>query len=172
MGTTDSKQKLGERVMAARKKLQDDIKIQCERVKDIESTSPQTIKVIINSVAESFSTCSPFLESILLVAWQLNPEECSKIIIDSCKRVLNAPISKAEYEWFIKYVFPSSVWMFKYKNNRFMYEELIDIVNDMQQGIIDSMDSIYNHLQSHPKWKQLLNINIYKIIQKLVYCKN
>eukprot|EP01084_Bolivina_argentea_P022180 41228_1 len=90
MGATDSKQKLGERVIAARKKLQDDMKIQSERAKDIESQSPQTIKVIINSVAESFKTCSPFLESILLVAWQLNPEECAKIVVDSCKRVLNA----------------------------------------------------------------------------------
>eukprot|EP01084_Bolivina_argentea_P022182 41230_1 len=115
MGATDSKQKLGERVIAARKKLADDIKIQSERVKDIESKSPETIKVIMKSISESFKSCSPFLEPILLIAWQLNPEQCGKIILDACKRVLNAPINKDEYEWFIKYVFPSSIWMFKNK---------------------------------------------------------
>eukprot|EP01084_Bolivina_argentea_P305942 528570_1 len=134
MGTTDSKQKLGERVVAARKKLADDTKIQSERVKEIESKAPETGKVIMNSIAESFKNCSPFLESILLIAWKLNQEECSKIIVETCKRVLNAPINKDEYEWFIKYVFPSSIWMFKNKNNRFMYEELIEISNNMQQN--------------------------------------
>eukprot|EP01084_Bolivina_argentea_P244312 409306_1 len=113
MGAGDSKQKLGERVRAARKKLADDMKIQSERVNDIKSKAPQTTKVIMDSVAESFKNCSPFLESILLVAWELNQQQCSKIILDTCKRVLNAPINKGEYEWFIKYVFPSSIWMFK-----------------------------------------------------------
>eukprot|EP01084_Bolivina_argentea_P106574 190682_1 len=115
MGSTDSKQKLGERVLAARQKLSHDTKIQSERVNDIESNSPQTIKVILNSVTQSFKSCSPFLESILLIAWKLNPEKCSKIILDRCKSILNSPINKDEYEWFIKYVFPSSIWMFKNK---------------------------------------------------------
>eukprot|EP01084_Bolivina_argentea_P187472 322916_1 len=158
MGATDSKQKLGERVIAAKKKLEDDVKVQSERVKDIKSKAPETIKVIINSVAESFKTYSPFLESVLLTAWEIDPEECGKIVLNSCVKVLNAPIKKEEYEWFMKYVFPSSIWMFKTKTNRFMYEELIDTTNNMQQGIVDSMNSIYSHLESHPKWNQLLNI--------------
>eukprot|EP01084_Bolivina_argentea_P022181 41229_1 len=90
MGAADSKQKLGERVIAARKKLADDKKIQSERIKDIESKSPQTIKIIMKSIAASFKSCSPFLEPILLIAWQLDPEKCSKIILNTCKRVLNA----------------------------------------------------------------------------------
>eukprot|EP01083_Nonionella_stella_P219842 787079_1 len=106
MGTTDSKQKLGETVMATRHKLAEDKKIDSER----ESKAAETIKVIMKSVDESFKSCSPFLESILLIAWQTNSEECGKIILDACKRVLTGPINKNEYEWFIKYVFPSSVW--------------------------------------------------------------
>eukprot|EP01084_Bolivina_argentea_P187475 322921_1 len=133
MGATDSKQKLGERVIAARKKLQNDIKLQSERINEIESKSPETLKVMIQSVAESFKSCSPFLEPTLLIAWQSNPEQCQNIILDSCRKVLSAPIHKEEYKWFIQYVFPSSIWMFKTKQNRFMYEELIDITNDMQK---------------------------------------
>eukprot|EP01083_Nonionella_stella_P201909 738154_1 len=166
MGATDSKQKLGERVLAARKKLADDMKIQSERVADIESKSPETKKVIMKSITDSFKSCSPFLESILLVAWQINPEECGKIIVDTCQRVLNAPINKDEYEWFIKYVFPSSIWMFKNKKNRFMYEELINIANNMQQNIVDSMNSIYSHLEYHKYWKQILNISNQNIVER------
>eukprot|EP01084_Bolivina_argentea_P189853 326394_1 len=166
MGTTDSKQKLGERVLAARKKLADDMKIQSERVTDIESKSPETKKVIMKSITDSFKSCSPFLESILLVAWRINPEECGKIIVDTCQRVLNAPINKDEYEWFIKYVFPSSIWMFKNSKNRFMYEELIDIANNMSSGIINSMDSIYDHLKYHPKWKQLMEIKTQTFVSR------
>eukprot|EP01084_Bolivina_argentea_P058180 106247_1 len=113
MGTTDSKQKLGQRVLAARRKLDEDIKLQSDRSKDLESKSPETMKAIIKSIAESFKSYSPFLEQTLLLAWQANPKECQEIVINSCKKVLSAPIIKSEYEWFIHYVFPSSIWMFK-----------------------------------------------------------
>ncbi len=72
MGAADSKQKLGERVIAAKTKLADDVKIQSERVEHIKTKAPETIKVIMNSVAQSFKTYSPFLESVLLTAWQLD----------------------------------------------------------------------------------------------------
>eukprot|EP01084_Bolivina_argentea_P197006 337679_1 len=121
MGTTDSKQKLGERVIAARRKLDEDIKLQSSRSRDLQTKSPQTMKAIIKSIAESFKSCSPFLEPTLLIAWQADPEQCKNIIINSCKKVLSAPIIREEYEWFQQYVFPSSIWMFKTNTNRFMY---------------------------------------------------
>eukprot|EP01084_Bolivina_argentea_P189856 326402_1 len=167
MGTADSKQKLGERVIAARKKLEDDKKMQFERIKEIETQSPQTIKVIMQSVEESFKSCSPFLEPTLLMAWESNPEQCQNIVLNSCRKVLNAPINKNEYQWWLKYVFPSSIWMFKAKQkNRFMYEELIDIANNMSSGIINSMDSIYDHLKYHPKWKQLMEIKTQTFVSR------
>eukprot|EP01084_Bolivina_argentea_P081611 147773_1 len=125
MGTTDSKQKLGERVIAARRKLNEDIKLQSDRTKELQSRSPETMKAMIKSIALSFKSCSPFLEPTLLVAWQYDPVQCQKIVIDSCKKVLSAPINKDEYRWFIQYVFPSSIWMYKTNENRYMYEELI-----------------------------------------------
>ncbi len=39
-----------------------------------------------------------------------------------------------------------------------MYEELLNIAKDMSQDIIDSMDSIYKHLQTHEKWNEIINI--------------
>eukprot|EP01084_Bolivina_argentea_P037754 69806_1 len=166
MGATDSKQKLGERVIAARKKLEDDKKMQSERIKEIESQSPKTIKVIMQSVEESFKSCSPFLEPTLLMAWESNPKQCQNIVLNSCRKVLNAPVNKDEYKWWLKYVFSSSIWMFKTKTNRFMYEELIDIVNDMQIDIIKSMNSIYNHLESHPVWQQVVNIKNQTLVSR------
>ena len=72
--------------------------------------------------------------------------------------MLKAPIIKAEYEWFQTYVFPSSVWMFETKANRHMSDELLDIARNMSADIIRSMDSIYEHLQSHKKWSNLMDI--------------
>ncbi len=172
MGTTDSKQKLGERVIAARKKLTNDKQIQSERVKEIRSQTPETLKVIMESVRDSFKTCSPFLEPTLLIAWEANPEECAKIILNACGRVLNAPIVKDEYEWFMKYVFPSSVWMFQTtENGPFMYEELINIAHSMSAGIIDTMDSIYSHLKSHPKFEQLLAVENETVVSRQDHSK-
>ncbi len=69
MRATDSKQRMGEKVIAARKKLEEQKEMQLDRLKLFESKSPETVKVMIESIAQSFKTCSPFLEHTLLIAW-------------------------------------------------------------------------------------------------------
>ena len=166
MGTTDSKQKLGERVIAARRKLSEDIKLQQQRSQEIQSKSPQTMAAAIKSIQESFETYSPFLQPTLLIAWAANPQKCTNIIISACKRVLSAPIMTDEYEWFMQYVFPSSVWMFETEQKRFMFEELMSVANNQSADIIQNMDSIYTHLESHQKWKQIMAIQNQTIISR------
>eukprot|EP01084_Bolivina_argentea_P113077 201620_1 len=109
MGNTDSAQQLGERVITARRKLEEDKKTQSERSQFFQSKSPESLKVMVDNIDEAFKTCSPFLESVLLVAWKCEPKRCKDIVLKSCTKVLKAPIIKSEYEWFKKYVFPSSI---------------------------------------------------------------
>eukprot|EP01083_Nonionella_stella_P131387 399154_1 len=90
MGTTDSKQRLGEKVIEARKKLEEQTEIQNDRFQFFETKSPQTIKVIFDSIDQSFKTSSPFLEQTLLIAWQSNAKRAEEIILQSCKKVLSA----------------------------------------------------------------------------------
>ncbi len=156
MGNTDSAQQLGQRVIAARRKLKEDRQIQTERSEFFKAQSPESIKVMIDSIERAFETCSPFLESVLLVVWKCDPQKCRNIVLASCQKVLKAPIIKAEYEWFRKYVFPSSVWMFETENKRYMSDELLEIARNMSAHIIGSMDSIYEHLQTHKRWKDLM----------------
>ena len=47
---------------------------------------------MMTNIANSFKTCSPFLQHTLLIAWQSDPAKCQQIIIKSCKKVLTAPI--------------------------------------------------------------------------------
>eukprot|EP01084_Bolivina_argentea_P212182 360721_1 len=166
MGNTDSAQQLGQRVIAARRKLEEDRKTQEERSQFLKTKSPASITVMTNSIEQSFKTYSPFLESVLLVVWKCNPERCKNIILSSCKKVLCAPIIAAEYEWFQQYVFPSSVWMFEISSNRYMYEELLDIANNMSADIITSMDNIYKHLQYHWQWKKLMDIKNQTVVSR------
>ena len=100
MGTGTSKQMLGERVMGARKKLESDEEMQAERLKQLSSAAPETQEVIVQSIADSFKRCSPFSDSLLLVAFAANPEEVKRVLTKACKKVLSAPIDKREYEWF------------------------------------------------------------------------
>ena len=99
MGVGISKQRLGERVLAARKKLEADRKMQAARAALIMSSSPQTLDVMVQSIAEAFKTCSPFSEPTLLVAFEANPEEVQRVLTKACKQVLSAPIDKEEYAW-------------------------------------------------------------------------
>eukprot|EP01084_Bolivina_argentea_P177807 307484_1 len=166
MGATDSKQRLGEKVIAARKKLEEHKEMQSDRFKFFESKSPETVKVILHSIAQSFKTCSPFLEQTLLIAWQSDPKQCQQIILQSCKKVLSAPIINDEYQWFQQYVLPSSIWFYKINDNKYMFEELFNIVQNMSTEIIDTMNSVYSLFQSHPKWKQLMKIKNESIISR------
>eukprot|EP01084_Bolivina_argentea_P212184 360725_1 len=160
MGNTDSAQKLGERVITARRKLEEDQKAQSERSEFFQSKSPESVAVMVDSIDSAFKLCAPFLESVLLVVWQCEPERCKDIVLKSCKKVLKAPIIKSEYEWFKTYIFPSSIWMFKSIKNpdRYMYDQLLDIAELHSKTIMTSMDSIYDSLKYQNGWKQLMNI--------------
>ena len=77
----------------------------------------------------------------------------------SCKQVLSAPIDKAEYAWFTRYVFPSSVWVQRSRAGAFMFEELLRVTKGMSGKIDASMQSIFAHLQTHAEWHKVLAIH-------------
>ena len=158
MGNADSAQKLGERVLIAKTKLKQNLETETERYEYLKNNCPNMLNAALESVKASFDTYSPFLEPTLLLAWIYNKETCEKIVLGSVRKVLSAPIDKKEYLWFKEYVFESSLWFLKSKNNVFMYEKLLNVAKDMSKDIIESMDSIYEHLSSHKKWEQVMHI--------------
>ena len=97
---TSSQQRLGARVMGGRKKLEADKAMQAARVAQLQAACPETLEVVVRSVADSFLRCAPFSDSLLLVAFAANPEETQRILSKSCKKVLGSPIRKADYDWF------------------------------------------------------------------------
>eukprot|EP01084_Bolivina_argentea_P050029 91983_1 len=160
MGATDSKQKLGEKVTSARKKLEENSKIYSQRSNEFNTKSSKMSQYMIENISKSFKYCSPFAEPTLLTAWYSNPTKCEEIILNSCRKVLNAPIIAQEWDWFQKYVFPSTIWMLKSTQNRnkCMYEKLLDIANTFSNDIMNSMDAIYDSLQHQNGWKDLMEI--------------
>ena len=100
MGAGASKQQLGERVQRACKKLEADLAMQVARTEQVRGASPDTLEVMVNSIADAFERCSPFSDATLLVAFKANPEEVQRVMTKSCKKVLSAPIRADEFEWF------------------------------------------------------------------------
>lgn len=150
MGSASSKQRLGDRVLAARKKLLADTAMQKARYEQLLAASPETLDVLVRSIGAAFSTHSAFPEAALLVAFAANPEEVQRIISKCCKKLLSAPIAPAEYEWFMRYVFPSSVWLQRGKDGQFMFERMLQITQSMAEKIRQSMDDIHVHLAASP----------------------
>ena len=79
--------------------------MQAARTEQVGAASKETLEVIVRSITDSFARCSPFSESLLLVAFKANPEEVQRVLTKSCKKVLSAPIRKDEYEWFLVCVY-------------------------------------------------------------------
>eukprot|EP00485_Elphidium_margaritaceum_P003782 CAMPEP_0202706196 /NCGR_PEP_ID=MMETSP1385-20130828/18651_1 /ASSEMBLY_ACC=CAM_ASM_000861 /TAXON_ID=933848 /ORGANISM="Elphidium margaritaceum" /LENGTH=717 /DNA_ID=CAMNT_0049364609 /DNA_START=109 /DNA_END=2262 /DNA_ORIENTATION=- len=166
MGGVESRQKLGERVTAARKKLQEDSKMQSELTTALRANSSSTLNFVLDRMEAAFDRFSPFLERSLLVAWSADSERCKGFALKACKKVLSAPIKQSEYDWFKQYVMPSSIWMQKTKDDRFMYEELMTVVKKQSLDIVQTMDSVFNHLQTHPKWQQLMAIEHRTVVDR------
>ena len=80
MGSGSSKERLSERISAARKKLAADKQLQAALTKQIESASRDTLNEIVRSIGDSIRRCSPFSERLLLVAFQANPEEVQRML--------------------------------------------------------------------------------------------
>jgi len=159
MGSGSSKQRMGERVTAGRRKLEHGLALQSERVRLMESTSPKTLEVAVESIAESFSLCSPFLEGTLLTAFKADPKRVEEVVTASTRKVLSAPIKEVEWDWFKQYVVPSSVWMLRTADDsQFMFERLMEIAKGLSQRITAEMDSIYDHLQTHKDWESIVAI--------------
>lgn len=163
---SSSRQRLGERAAAAQKQLASDEQMASERVQQLKSTSPETLDVAVKSLVHSLKRCSPFSDSLLLLAFAANPEETKRALTKACKKVLSAPIRKDEYEWFLQHVFPSTVWMMKGNDDRFLFEDMLFIVEGMTQKIDDSMNSIYEHLKTHRQWQQLTAIANQSIVER------
>ena len=73
MGAGNSKQRLGERVLNARKKLAADLKLLTTRTTQLQKASPESLDAITQSIPHSLSTYTPFSDSVLLVAFDANP---------------------------------------------------------------------------------------------------
>ena len=154
MGASSSKQRLGERIRNARKRLEAGQKLQSKRAARMKSASPETLDVVVRSIGDSFAKCSPFTEPLLLLAFEANPEEVERIVTKSCKQVLSAPIDKAEYDWFLSYVFPSSVWMMRNKRGEYLYERMMTIA-DIYDALT-AMDRPYKKAIPHTRALDIL----------------
>ena len=98
---SSSQQRLGERVLAAQEKLTCDRKMAVERATQLRTVSPETLDVMVQSIAASFHFCAPFSDATLLVAYAANPVEVERVLTKSCKQVMSAPVAKDEYRWFM-----------------------------------------------------------------------
>jgi len=150
---------MGERVTAGRRKLEHELALRNERVKLMESTSPETMELMVESIEECFALCSPFLEGTLMAAFRANPERVEEVMTTTTRKVLTAPIVKGQWDWFRQYVLPSSVWLLRTADDsKFVFERLMEIANELSQGITDEMDAIYDHLKAHKDWDRVTAI--------------
>ena len=161
-----SKQRLGERVQGACKKLAADMKMQAERAARIKAVSPETLDVFVQSITDAFERCAPFSDATLLVAFEANPEEVQRVLAKACKKVLSAPVRKREYAWFQRHVFASTVWMQRNQRGELLFEQMLQITQGMADKVELSMRNIYDHLRTHSQWQQLLAIQDQTVVAR------
>ena len=110
MGAGTSKQQIGEMMKAARRKLEESTATEEQQYSRITTVAPETLRDLVQSVEHSLKSFSPFPAMVLLLAFKENPERVEKALTECCRNVLAAPIQKERYEWFMQYVFASTVW--------------------------------------------------------------
>ncbi len=109
MRQTDSTAKLGERVLTAKRKLEQDRTASAERYEYLKTHCPSLLDETVKSIEDTFKSCSPFVEPKLLFAWIHDAKTCLKIVLESCPKVLGTPIKPREFSWFKEYVSPHMI---------------------------------------------------------------
>lgn len=166
MGSGTSKQQRGERLKATKKKLEESSIIEAEQHKLLSTLSPETLTNMVESIEESLTSCSPFPEMTLLLAYHSDADRVQNTLAKCCSKVLTAPIIPEEHDWFIRYLFPSTIWFKRTKSGQFLYEQLMEITNGIQHKIVQNMDSIYHHLGTHRQWQRVEQIQNQSVITR------
>ena len=109
MGAGGSSQRMGERVMGARKKLESDLQLQKARTEQIRAASRDTLDVMVQSIADAFERCAPFSEQTLLVAFEANREEVQRIVAKAVKNITNREGVQVVYDWVGRTTFVQSL---------------------------------------------------------------
>ena len=137
--------------MAGRRKLEHSLIVQEERMKTMQSQSPQTLNVVVDAVVSSFKAKAPLLEDTLILAFKANPKRIEEAVMESVRKVLSAPIRKKEFEWMKQYVLTSSIWLLPTAadNGTFMFEKLMKMAKYKAVKIEAGMDAIYDNLKAH-----------------------
>ena len=65
-----------------------------------------------------------------------------------------------------QYVYPSSIWMMRTAEGPFMFEHMMTITKSMSEKVDNSMDSIFQHLQSHQEWHKLLALENQSVVPR------
>ncbi len=127
MGSVVTKERMGQRVLEARLKLQKCQNEEMSVLKTIQKATPNISSLIMNCMESSLKQYAPFPDKTLLWAWHSNPRECQRIIHECCSRVLKQPVNKQEFQWFRDNMLNCPIWFFKTDEGKFMYEHLIEI---------------------------------------------
>merc|ERR1719419_1078212 len=66
----------------------------------------------------------------------------------------------------MRYVFASMVWFKRTESGSYLYEEMMSVADGMQEKIVQNMDSVFEHLQSHQKWDSVTSIENTTVIAR------
>jgi len=166
MGAGSSKQQIGERMKAARRRMAENEKMEDSRFSALSTKSPETLQDVVESVKRSLSSFAPFPEAALLLAFRADPDALTSALKESTRSVLTAPIQQDRYQWFMRYVFPSTVWFKETADGQYLYEAMMSVTDGMQQKIVQNMDSVFEHLQRHSKWDEITSIENETLIDR------
>ena len=162
----DINQRLRNRIEMSQKALEQSTKTTNVQYQRLKSKSPGALQDILQSIEQSLKSYAPFPESTLLLAFKADRKRVEQALRQCARKVLSAPINEVQFQWFMEYVFPSPVLLHKNKNGQYLYEEMLLIVNGAQKKMDQNMESIFVHLQLHPKWKQILSIPNQSVISR------
>ena len=166
MGNAETKERLGERVKAAREKFENSRKEYSSLLLVIDQKTSNVKTDVVEFIRASFANHAPFSEATLMMAWHSNPTETEKIILNACKHILDQPVDKLQFKWLADYVLDSSVWFFKTSKDEYLFKYLLDITQEYSKEIVDDMDLIYQGLQNNVSWSDLMSIENHDIITR------
>ena len=169
MGAIESRQKIGERVTAAKQELKDQTDL-AQKQLGFWPKNSSTSKKLLSNLKDSITKRAQIPGNLLFCCWFVDRGTVSKSLLSVCQEILNPEKpNPIEYQWLSNNILNSLIWCLKSdssKNGRFMFEELNGIVGNYADNVAKELNSIYNNLQKERRFGELTSIKDQTLINR------
>ena len=155
MGATESRQKIGERVAAAKQELKDQSERAAKQSK-LWKQSPSLLEKLLSNLEDLMSKRLVIPSNLIFYCWYADSKRVSKLLLNVCEKILNPESDHGkEYQWLNDNILTSLIWCLKCEDGVYMFTKLMNIADRYATNVAKDLSRTYSNLRKDTRFHEL-----------------